>query len=109
MVSKFLVLGTCVAVAMTDPALADGSKSPNNDATAISAARVSLDAAVVAAERHVQGKAVHADYEQRKGEQGVYKVEVAGSTGVFDVTIDAGNGRVLSSAPDKVDTEEDDD
>ena len=47
-----------------------------NDAAPVARAKVSLDAAVKAAEAHVQGKAAKAEYERQKGGQYVYDVEV---------------------------------
>jgi uncharacterized membrane protein YkoI len=90
-------------------ACADNAKRPGNDAAAIANARISLATAITTAEQHVQGKAVRAEYEQRKDGQWIYEVEVATPSGVFDVKIDVDKGTVIASTADKVDADDDKD
>lgn len=81
------------------------SKSDENDALAISGARIGLGQAVAAAEQHVGGKASRAEYERHKG-QWVFDVEVVKGTSVMDVTVDAGNGKVIQATADKADRDD---
>jgi uncharacterized membrane protein YkoI len=108
MLRKRIILGTTAIAAMAGTAFADNVKSRDNDAAAIAKARISLGAAVTTAEKHVQGKAVRAEYEQQKGGQWVYDIEVAGPSGVFDVKIDADKGTVLAATVDTVDADDSD-
>ena len=79
-----------------------------NDATAISKAKIPLVQAVTMAEQHANGKASHAEYENSK-HGWVYDVEVVSGSKVFDVRIDADKGTVISSAEDKADHDDDHD
>ncbi|MEO1766494.1 PepSY domain-containing protein [Thiobacter aerophilum] len=79
-----------------------------NDALAIGKAKISLTQAVTAAERHVNGKASRAEYENSK--QGwIYDVEVVSGAKVFDVRVDADKGTVIASAEDKADHDDEHD
>lgn len=79
-----------------------------NDALAITKAKIPLTQAVTVAEQHANGKASRAEYENSK--QGwVYDVEVVSGAEVFDVRVDADKGRVISSAEDKADRDDDHD
>jgi uncharacterized membrane protein YkoI len=80
-----------------------------NDAPAVAAAGISLGAATTAAEQHVKGKAVRAEYEKQKDGQWVYDVEVRAGTKVFDVKVDPDKGTVVASTEDKADTDDDGD
>jgi uncharacterized membrane protein YkoI len=106
---KWIILSMTALAATIGTACADNAKSPGNDAAAIANARISLATAVTTAEQHVQGKAVRAEYEQRKDGQWIYEIEVAAPSGVFDVKIDADKGTVIASTADKVDTDDDKD
>lgn len=79
-----------------------------NDAMAITAAKVSLAQAVTAAEQHVKGRAARAEYEHSK-HGWVYDVEVVTGTKVFDVKVDANKGTVIASAEDKMDSDDEHD
>jgi uncharacterized membrane protein YkoI len=105
----WIIVSTAALAATIGTACADSEKRAGNDATAIANARISLVTAVTTAEQHVQGKAVRAEYEQRKDGQWIYEIEVAAASGVFDVKIDADKGTVIASTADKVDTEDDKD
>ncbi|BAO90337.1 PepSY domain-containing protein [Caballeronia cordobensis] len=71
-----------------------------NDALAISEAKISISQAIAAAEQHVHGKATRAEFEQKR-QYNAFEVEVVNGTKVFDVTVDADQGNVLSVAEDK--------
>jgi uncharacterized membrane protein YkoI len=76
--------------------------SRDNDALAISSAKIGLANAVQAAEQHVGGKASKAEYERHKGEW-VFDVEVVKDGRAMDVKVDATDGKVLSATEDSVD------
>jgi uncharacterized membrane protein YkoI len=83
------------------------AKSSENDALALSGAKVDLTEAVAAAEQRVGGKASRAEYERHKG-QGVFDVEVVKGTSVTDVTVDAIDGKVIAATADEADGDRDD-
>jgi uncharacterized membrane protein YkoI len=80
-----------------------------NDAAPVPVAGISLGAAASAAEQHLQGKAVMAEYEKQKDGRWVYDVEVRAGTRVFDVKVDPDKGTVVASTEDKPDTDDDGD
>src|SRR3981081_3448412 len=82
--------------------------SAENDALAISAAKIDLAKAVAAAEQHVGGKASKAEYERHKG-QWVFDIEVVKDKKVMDVKVDAASGKVISATEDKADQDDDHD
>jgi uncharacterized membrane protein YkoI len=84
------------------------ANSSENDALAISSAKIDLTKAVAAAEQHVGGKASKAEYERHKG-QGVYEIEVVKDKQVMDVKVDASTGSVISAKEDRADKGKDDD
>lgn len=90
-------------------AFAQPAPSTTNDAGPVGSAKVSLDAAVAVAEKHVQGKAARAEYEKQKGGQWVYDVEVVAGAKVFDVKVDADKGTVIASNEDQADADDDGD
>jgi uncharacterized membrane protein YkoI len=101
------VSGAVVAAAAAAAAYAAG---PNeNDALAVSSAKISLSQAVAAAEQKVSGKAAKAEFEQAKGGRWVYDVEVVSGAKVFDVSVDADTGNVIASVEDKNDRDDDHD
>lgn len=74
----------------------------DNDALNITNAKIPLAQAVTTAEKHANGRAARAEYENSK--QGwVYDVEVVSGAKVFDVKVDADKGTIISSAEDKTD------
>lgn len=81
------------------------ASSIENDAVAISKAKIDLGQAVAAAEQSVGGKASRAEYERYNG-QWVFDVEVVKGKSVMDVKVDAMNGKVLKS---RIDPADDDD
>jgi len=106
---NWIILATAALAAMAGTACADNDKRADKHAHAIANARVSLASAVETAEKHVQGKAMQAEFEQQKGGQWVYDVEVAGASGVFKVKIDADKGTVIAAKPDARDDDDDND
>jgi uncharacterized membrane protein YkoI len=76
--------------------------SQENDALAISGAKISLTQAVAAAEQHVGGKASRAEFE-RAGRQWVFDVEVVKDRKVSDVKVDPTSGKILAATEDKTD------
>ncbi len=98
-----------IAIATTGAvAYAAAKGGMENDALAITKAKIPLTQAVTVAEQHANGKASRAEYENSK--QGwVYDVEVVSGAKVFDVRVDADKGTVISSAEDKADHDDDHD
>lgn len=91
-----------VAVAATGTVAYAAKSGMENDAMAITKAKIPLTQAVTVAEQHANGKASRAEYENSK--QGwVYDVEVVSGAKVLDVRVDANKGTVISSAEDKAD------
>lgn len=97
-----------IAIATTGTVAYAATGGLENDAMALTKAKVPLTQAVAVAEQHVHGKASRAEYENSK--QGwVYDVEVVSGAKVFDVRVDADKGIVISSAEDKADRDDDHD
>lgn len=94
-----LVAGGTAAFAKSG---ADGS---DNDAVAdLANAKVTLVQAVTTAEQHAGGRATGAELETEKS-KALYEVEVVSANkAVYDVTVDAGTGKVLASKIDKADS-----
>src|SRR3981081_39834 len=100
-----------IPVAAALAALAAGAgyaANGENDALAITGAKIDLAKAVAAAEQHVGGKAAKAEYERHKGQWG-YDVEVVKDKKVMDVKVDAASGKVISATEDKADQDDDHD
>lgn len=97
-----------VALATLATATAIGTafaaKSTENDALAITGAKIDLMQAISAAEQHVGGKAARAEYESHNGRM-VFDIEVVKEKSVMDVTVDASNGKVIEAVADKADHE----
>lgn len=66
----------------------------------VSKAKVSLTDAITAAQTKANGKAVSAELDTHKGTP-VYEVEVLAGAKMFDVRIDAADGKVLEMKEDK--------
>lgn len=76
--------------------------SGDNDARHLPPAKASLGQAVAAAEQHLHGRAVRAEFEpSRHG--WVYDVEVVQGVKVFDVQVDAQTASVIAATEDHVD------
>ena len=78
------------------------AREMHNDALALKQANIGLIQAVTAAEEDVHGKAARAEFEKTSAGW-AWDVEVVQGTKVFDVRVDASNGTVVSSVPDKID------
>ncbi len=99
--TKYAIVATAIA---TLGNTAWAAKSSGNDALAIEQAKVLIAQAISVAEKVHSGKASKAEFEHTK--QGwVYEVEVVSGAKVFDVTVDADKGTILSSAEDMADHE----
>jgi uncharacterized membrane protein YkoI len=81
------------------------AQAAENDALAISAARIGLGQAVASAEEHVGGKASRAEFERHKG-QWVFDVEVVKGKSVMDVKVDASSGKVVEATADAIDSDD---
>ena len=104
--SKFSLLAATIAAAGTVAYAAQGGTE--NDAMAITKAKIPLAQAVTTAEQYANGKASRAEYENSR--QGwVFDVEVVSGAKVFDVRVDADKGTIISSAEDKADRDDDHD
>jgi uncharacterized membrane protein YkoI len=76
------------------------------EADLVNMAKISLDQALRDALQAVPGKALRAELEEENGYL-VYGVEVVGvDHQITDVKVDAGNGTVLKTTPDKGDRED---
>ncbi len=105
--AKLSVAVAGVAAALSLGVFAAASDQRANDATAAPQAKISLVEAIGTAERHLGGRAIRAEYERTPARGAwAYDVEVATSSKVFDVRVDATSGAVLSSSEDGI---EDDD
>lgn len=78
------------------------AKSADNDALAITSAKIDMTQAVTAAEQHVGGKASRAEYERHKG-QWAFDVEVVKDKKVMDVKVDPTSGKVIAVTEDTAD------
>ena len=97
-----------IAIAASGAVAYAASDGMENDALAITQARIPLTQAVTIAEQHANGKASRAEYENSK--QGwVYDVEVISGDKFFDVRVNADKGTVISSAEDKAEHDDDHD
>jgi uncharacterized membrane protein YkoI len=105
---KRKLLVPAAAAALAAFAGAGYAANGENDALAITGAKMDLAKAVAAAEQHVGGKASKAEYERHKG-QWVFDVEVVKDKKVMDVKVDAGSGKVISATEDKADQDDDHD
>ncbi|MFT3717118.1 PepSY domain-containing protein [Pseudorhodoferax sp.] len=102
---KTLIAAAAVAMAGAGT-MAYADRHLENDALAITNAKTSLVQAVATAEQHVNGKATRAEFEHTL-QGGLYDVEVVSGGKVFDVTVDADKGTVLSAVEDKGDRDGD--
>ncbi|WP_317202502.1 PepSY domain-containing protein [Janthinobacterium sp.] len=101
-------LAVAAAGALAAATFAYAAHERPNDALSVLQARISLVQAVASAEQHVQGKAASAEYEHG-ARGGVYDVEVVSANKVFDVKVDATDGKVIASVEDRNDREDDHD
>jgi uncharacterized membrane protein YkoI len=101
--SLFFALAACTLCAT-----AQAGNSRENDAIATAQAKIPLTKAIEIAEAQAGGKAVRAEYEESSAGW-VCDVEVVGSKKVFDIKVDAKNGKVVASSEDEVDHDDDQD
>jgi len=95
---KISILAIALAVVGT---VTYAASDMENDAMAVTKAKIPLTQAITAAEQHANGKAARAEYEHSKKLGWVYEVEVVSGAKVFDVKVDADKGTVISSTEDK--------
>lgn len=101
---KVVSVMTVVVVAAASGLAWAAQAAQENDALAdLKKAKVSIVQAIGAAETHAAGTATRAELESERGAI-VFRIEVAtADQKVFDVTVDATDGKVLSSRQDKAD------
>ncbi|MBI3383401.1 MAG: PepSY domain-containing protein [Aquabacterium sp.] len=106
---RYTRVGLLATVIIATGVTALAAKASNdNDAKHIPQAAVTLGQAVAAAEQHVHGRAVRAEFERAR--QGwVYDIEVIQGSKVFDIKVDAEKASVLSAVEDRVDRDDDHD
>ncbi|MCD4500325.1 PepSY domain-containing protein [Chromobacterium vaccinii] len=92
-----IVVFTCGAAAYA------ARKGAESDVLAASKARIPLTQAIMAAERHANGKAIRAEYEHASLG---WAYAVASGGKVLDVRVDPDSGTVVSSREDKADRDE---
>lgn len=102
MIKRKSYLAALAALSMVAIGSAHAAKSVENDALAVTTAKIGMTQAVTAAEQHVGGKASRAEYERHKG-QWVFDVEVVKDKKVMDVKIDPTSGKVVAMTEDKTD------
>ncbi len=76
-----------------------------NDALAVTQAKITLTQAIASAEHYIGGKASKAEYETH-AEQGVYAVEVIKDKTVMDVLVNSDSGKIIAATADKADHDE---
>ena len=101
-----MIIALVSTAALSTGAFAGTHRGHENDAVAeLAKAKVALIEAIGSAEKHTQGRAARAELES--GRNGpVYAVEVVVNGKVFDVRVDATDGKVLSSKEDGNDRHE---
>ncbi|MEO6351800.1 MAG: PepSY domain-containing protein [bacterium] len=100
------LISTAIAgvIALSTVAFAATKHMEKNEVPALkaqmSAAKITLNNAITAAETHVQGKAVDAKLEDKSGKFS-FRVEVLKADQIMDVTVDSRDGKILSAVADK--------
>lgn len=106
--NKSFILGiiglTAVGTSLAFAGVNYAAGQSENDAVALSTAKITLTQAIAAAESHVQGRAVRAELEDENGAL-VYGVEVVKGAQAMDVRVDSNSGQVLSAKTDQADHE----
>jgi uncharacterized membrane protein YkoI len=106
---KLIPVAVATLCALTIAGTYAAKSSSENDALAVTSAKIDLSQAVSAAEQHVGGKASKAEVERSKG-QWVFDVEVVNQQKkVFDVKVDPASGKVISATEDKLDQDDNED
>jgi uncharacterized membrane protein YkoI len=101
-------IATLAALSATLIGSAYAAKTQENDALAVTSAKIGMTQAVTAAEQHIGGKASRAEYERHKG-QWVFDIEVVKDKKVMDVKVDPASGKVIAATEDKTDHDDDHD
>jgi uncharacterized membrane protein YkoI len=81
------------------------AKSLRNAALPVIATKVGLTAAVAAAELHMGGKALSAEYDRHKGRWDI-DVQEAGDKRIMNVEIDAASGVVIAVGEDQAECDD---
>jgi uncharacterized membrane protein YkoI len=102
-----LYLAEFIALSAAAIGIAHAAQPTENDALAISGAKIDMVQAVKAAEQHTGGKAARAEYEHHNG-QWVFDVEVVNGRKVMDVKVDPTSGQVILATEDKADHDDGD-
>jgi len=97
-----IYLAALAALVATSIGATYAAKSAENDALAITGAKIDLTQAVTVAEQHIGGKASRAEYERHKGAW-VFDVEVVNGKKIVDVKVDPASGNVIAATEDKTD------
>ncbi len=84
-------------------AMAQSGKQENDAVHDLAKAKVTLTQAIAKAEAHAKGRATQAEIETERGKTVIEVEVVSGKNAVYDVTVDAVTGKVLSSELDKED------
>ncbi|WP_156906816.1 PepSY domain-containing protein [Desulforegula conservatrix] len=83
--------------------IAHAAEVTKTDVPIIIQAKIPIAQAITAAERHVNGKAIRAEFMKNKNNQWIFDIEVVSDANIFDVKVDADNGTIISSTEAKND------
>ena len=89
-----------VLLSTTIVSSAETPKATMTDIGPVASAKISLEAAVGIAEKHVEGRAVRAECEKRKDGSWSYDVEAKTKNAVADIKVDPEWGTVVASTAD---------
>lgn len=94
-----------IALVAAASAAAYAANGHENDAAAVTHAKVSLTQAVAVASRHSPGAVARAEYEDSASGP-VYDVEIVRGAKVYDVRVDADQGAVIAVSEDAFDSDD---
>ena len=105
--SKSIIMVLSIAGVST-AAIAIGQTAITNsqvsEAVAAAQSKISLEQAIVIAQKTIKGDVVSADFEQHDhSEGGDYDINIVASNTEYEVKVDANSGKVLSSKREKLD------
>ncbi len=100
--SRNFVAPILVAAFLSTGCAAYAGRPVENDALAVSRAKISITQAIASAEQQTHGRAVKAKYEENDNIL-IYEIEVVSDNKAFDVKVDAEKGTVISSVEDRPD------
>lgn len=92
-----------VAFSMFSIGIAHAAEVAKTDVPIIIQTKIPIAQAIVAAEHHVNGKAIRAEFIKNKNNQWIFDIEVVCDANIFDVKVDADNATIISSTKDKND------